>query len=31
MLRSSVGRMGTPFKRLDELCGCVVVVIGAVE
>ena len=29
--RSSVGRMGIPFKRLDELCGCEGVVVETVE
>lgn len=31
MGKSSVGRMGTPFKRFDELCGCEGVVEGAAE
>lgn len=30
MDKSSVGRMGIPFKRFDELCGCEGVT-GAVE
>lgn len=28
---SSVGRIGIPFKRFDELCGCEGVETGAVE
>ena len=31
MGRSSEGRMGSPFSRFDELCGCVDVCAGAVE
>ena len=31
MGKSSVGSMGTPFKRFDELCGWEEVVTGAVE
>lgn len=31
MGKSSVGKMGIPFKRFDELCGCEGVVTGAVE
>lgn len=31
MGKSSVGRMGIPFKRFDELCGCEGLVTGAVE
>ena len=31
MCKSSVGRIGTTFKRFDELCCCEGRVIGAVE
>ena len=31
MGRSSVGRMGIPFKRFDDLCGCDGVVSETVE
>lgn len=31
MGKSSVGRIGTPFKRFDELCGCEGIISGAVE
>lgn len=31
MGKSSVGKIGIPFRRFDELCGCKGVVIGAVE
>ena len=31
MGKSSVGRMGIPFKRFEELCGCEGLAMGAVE
>lgn len=31
MGRSSVGRMGIPFKRFDDLCGCDGIVSDTVE